>query len=261
MRMMTWNIKTGGVDRGQRFRLPDIAEVIRAEKPDVLALQELRDFTRNDGRRMNELAGAVGMTAHLARSAFGMPVAVLVRAPLRITHTASVTWRLHHAAAVAVVDTGSAPLTVISAHLDPFWPYRRMREARWLAARYVKGSHVVLAGDLNGLDPVGDHTEALASQHSLFRRRHLHADGSVDSRAVAALGEAGLVDLWGTAGSGDPRTVPTTRGGGREFGGMRLDYVLATPEVAGGAHDMRVIRGGATEHASDHYPVRVELDL
>ncbi|WIM95033.1 endonuclease/exonuclease/phosphatase family protein [Actinoplanes oblitus] len=261
MRFMTWNIKTGGVDRGRRIRLPAIAEVIAAEKPDVLTLQELRDFHRHDGRRMADLAGAVGMTAHLARSGFGMPVAVLVREPLRITHTASVTWRLHHAAAVAVVDTGSVPLTVISTHLDPFWPYRRMREARWLAARYVTGSHVVLAGDLNGLDPAGDHTEALASQPSMFRKRHLFPDGRVDSRALAAFGSAGLVDLWGPAGSGDGRTVPTTQGGGREFGGMRLDYVLATPAVAEKAHDMRVLRGGPTEHASDHYPVRVDLDL
>ncbi len=254
---MTWNIKTGGVDRGQRFRLPAIAEVIAAEKPDILALQELRDFSRHDGRRMNELAGAVGMTAHLARSMIGMPVAVLVRDPLRMTHTASVTWRLHHAAAIAVIATGSGPLTVVSAHLNPFSPYRRMREARWLAAHYVRpDSRTVVAGDLNGLDPAGDHTEALASQHPLFRKRHLHRDGTVDTRAVAAFG---LVDLWRTAGGGDGRTVPTTQGGGREFGGMRLDYVLATESVAEHAHDMRVIRGGPAEHASDHYPVRVDL--
>ncbi|AEV87673.1 endonuclease [Actinoplanes sp. SE50] len=261
MRMMTWNIKTGGVDRGHRFRLPAIAEVIAAEKPDILTLQELRDFQRGGERRMHELASAVGMTPYLARSGFGMPVGVLVRDPLRITRTTGVTWRLHHAAAVVVVATPSGPLTVISAHLDPFSPYRRMREARWLAARHARSARVLLAGDLNGLDPVSDHTEALASQQSMFRKRHLYPDGTVDSRALAAFGDAGLVDLWSRAGSGDGRTVPTTEGGGREFGGMRLDYVLATPAVADGAHDMRVVRGGAAEHASDHYPVRVDLDL
>lgn len=261
MRFMTWNIKTGGVDRGRRFRLPDIAEVIAAEKPDILALQELRDFTRDHHRRMTDLAGAVGMTPYLARSGLGMPVAVLVRDPLRITHTASVTWRLHHAAAVVVVETGSGPLTVVSAHLNPFSPYRRMREARFLAARYAHTERMLLAGDLNGLDPVGDHTEALASQPSMFRKRHLYPDGRVDSRALAAFSAAGLVDLWPTAGSGDGRTVPTTQGGGREFGGMRLDYVLATPAVAATAQDMQVLRTTPTEHASDHYPLRLNLTL
>ena len=36
----------------------------------------------------------------------------------------------------SVVPTAAGPVTVISTHLNPFSPYRRLREARWLAARY-----------------------------------------------------------------------------------------------------------------------------
>jgi exodeoxyribonuclease-3 len=72
---------------------------------------------------------------------------------------------------------------------------------------------------------------------------------------------AGLEDLWTVAGAGDGRTAPTTAGGGHEFSGMRLDYVLGSAAVAGPAEDMRVVRGGAAEYASDHYPVTVELAL
>ena len=61
------------------------------------------------------------------------------------------------------------------------------------------------------------------------------------------------------AGSGPPLTVPTTKGGGREFSRMRLDYVLASPSLVEGASGMVVVRGDETEFASDHYPVRVEL--
>ena len=252
---MTWNIKTGGFDR-HGDRLAAITAVIRREQPDVLALQELRDFGRDEGRRMRLLADAVGMEPHLARSAFGQPVAVLVRPPLRITARSAVTWRLHHAAAVATVG----PLTVVSAHLNPFAPYRRYREALWLAARHHPArGQVIVAGDLNGLAPGVDHTATLAAQPMLFRRRHLTADGGADTRAVGAFLDAGFADLWP---AGDPGlTVPTTRGGGREFSRMRLDYVLASPAVAEAAHDMRVVRGDETEYASDHYPLRVDLDL
>ena len=256
VRMMSWNIRTGGGDR-----LPAIVQVINEQRPDILALQELRDFQRHDDRRMREVAEAVGMTAHLARSLLGQPVAVLVRPPLRISRGSAVTWRLHHAASIAELDTAAGPLTVISAHLNPFWPYRRMREARWLAARYAGREPVLVAGDLNGLAPDEDHTAALAGQPPLFRKRHIFPDGTVDSRAVGAFLAAGLVDLWKTAGEGDGLTVPTTRGGGREFGAMRLDYVLASASLAGRAREMRVVRGGATEYASDHYPVRVDLTL
>jgi exodeoxyribonuclease-3 len=256
LRVMTWNIKAGGDGR-----LGMIASVIEHERPHILALQELRDFDRNGGRRMTGLADAIGMTSHLARSAFGQPVAVLVRPPLRIAGRATVRWRLHHAAAVALVATGRGPLTVVSAHLNPFSPYRRMREACWLAARYASARrHVVLAGDLNALDPGADHADELARLPALYRRRHQDPTGAADTRAIAAFGAAGLVDLWPRVGAGDGRTAPTSAGGGAEFSGMRLDYVLATASAAEHARAGHVARGGAAEHASDHYPVVVDFE-
>ncbi|MEU4427487.1 endonuclease/exonuclease/phosphatase family protein [Actinoplanes sp. NPDC024001] len=254
LRVMTWNVRTGGGDR-----LPAIIEVVRAARPDILALQELRDFHRYDQSRMRSFAGAVEMVPHLARSVLGQPVAVLVRAPLRILRTASVTWRLHHAAAVVDVATGSGPVRVVSTHLNPFWPYRRMREARWLAARYFS-DRALMMGDMNGLDPHGDHTEVLAALPSLYRRRHLGPDGKADTGALEAFATAGFTDLWRAVGEGPGETVPTTGLRGPEFGSTRLDYVLAGPALARRARTMRVIRGGSAEHASDHYPVVAELE-
>jgi exodeoxyribonuclease III len=261
VRVMTWNIKTGGVDKGLGSRLAPIAAVVNRELPDILAMQELRDFDRGDNRRMREFAESVGMTAHLASSTFGQPVAVLVRPPLRITGTKAVRFRLHHAAAVAQVPTDLGQLTVVSTHLNPFSPYRRMREALWLAARHsAKKRPVLLAGDLNGLDPGTDHAAEIARLDSRYQRRHLAPDGSVDTRAVQALLDAGFTDLWTKAGEGAGATAPTSAGG-PEFSGMRLDYVLASGQVASRAHAARVIRGGEAEYASDHYPVAVDLDL
>ncbi|WP_229069688.1 endonuclease/exonuclease/phosphatase family protein [Actinoplanes sp. DH11] len=290
---MTWNIRTGGGDR-----LPAIIEVVRAVRPDILALQELRDFPGYGDRRLTGLATAVGMTAHLVRSVFGQPVAVLVRPPLRIARRSGVRWRLHHAAAEATVPTTAGPLTVVSTHLNPISPYRRMREARFLAARHAGRGLTVITGDLNGLAP-GD-PAPLADLPAVYRRRHLGPDGEPDTRAVAAFLSAGFTDLAGTDLAGtdlpgsdlpgsdlagtdlagtdlpgsrdlgitdlggtaaDLSTVPTTGLAAAEFGRMRLDYVLAAPAVAARAHDLHVIRGGAAEHASDHYPVRVDLDL
>jgi exodeoxyribonuclease-3 len=256
LRLMTWNIKNGGGDR-----LPAIIQVIRAEQPDILCLQELQHFQRYGQRRMRELAWAVGMTAHLAPPGFAQPVAVLVREPLRIVKRSRVRWRLHHAVAIAEIATTAGPLTAVSAHLNPFSPSRRVREARWLAARYASPNGLTLiAGDMNGLDPEGDHAAALAAQPPLYRRRHLGPDGRPDTRAIAAFRAAGFTDLWHTVGEGDGRTVPTGFAG-REFGTVRLDYMLAGPALAARARTLRVIRDETTEHASDHYPVRADVDL
>ncbi|GAA4929419.1 endonuclease/exonuclease/phosphatase family protein [Actinoplanes utahensis] len=256
VRLMTWNIKNGGGDR-----LPAIIEVIRDERPDVLCLQELQHFQRYGGRRMRELADATGMTAHLARSLFAQPVAVLVREPLRIIRRVSITCRLHHAAAVAVIGTPAGTLTAISAHLNPFSPQRRYREARWLAARYASArSMVFIAGDMNGLDPDGDHEAELAAQPSLYRRRHLGPDGTQDTRAIAAIRSEGFTDLWHAVGEGDGRTVPTGFAG-REFGAVRLDYLLASPPLTARARRLWTVRDDRTDHASDHYPVRADIDI
>jgi exodeoxyribonuclease-3 len=122
---------------------------------------------------------------------------------------------------------------------------------------------VLLAGDLNSLDPDTDHTARLAALSGPYDRRHLAEDGTADTRAIAAFRQAGFVDLWPATGEGSGLTVPTTAGGGHEFSaaGMRLDYVLASPAVAARATKARVLRGAEAEYASDHYPLLVELDL
>ncbi|MFU8875814.1 endonuclease/exonuclease/phosphatase family protein [Micromonospora sp. SL4-19] len=263
LRVMTWNILTGGRDRDGTDRWDRIVAVVAAQRPDVLALQELRGLHRD--RRMAELAGRLGMVPHLARSCFGQPVAVLVRAPLRVLRSGRVRRPFHHAAARVQVATGAGPLTVFSTHLNPYSGGRRRMEADWLAVaiRRTGGPLALLAGDLNTLDPAVDHTARLAGLPTLYRRRHLRRDGrTVDTRAVSRLLDAGLVDLWHHAGRGEPDgpTVPT-RYGGAEFAATRLDYLLATPELATLTRAVRVVRGGDADTASDHYPVVAELAL
>jgi exodeoxyribonuclease-3 len=229
----------------------------------VLALQELRGLDR--GGRMAELAGRLGMVAHLARSCFGQPVAVLVRAPLRVLRSGRVRRPFHHAAARVEVDTAAGPLTLLSTHLDPYSGGRRRMEADWLAAtlRRTGGPLALVAGDLNTLEPAVDHTARLAGLDDRYRRRHLRRDGrTVDTRAVARLLDAGLVDLWRHTGGTEPAglTVPT-RHGGAEFAAMRLDYLLATPALADLTRAVRVVRDDPADTASDHYPVLADLAL
>ncbi len=262
VRVMTWNIKTGGYDRGGADRLEQVIRVVATQRPDVLGLQELRDFDRSD--RLARLADAIGMRPYLARSCFGQPVALLVRPPGRVTRAAPVRRPFHHAAQRVVVSTDAGPLTVLTAHLNPYSGTRRRFEAGWLAGaiRHAPGPMVVLMGDLNSLDPGPDHADRIGRLAPAYRARHLRRDGrTVDTRTIARLHRAGLVDLFRTvAPDGEGLTAPTAAGG-VEFSGMRLDYILGTPSVAALIRDCRVIRGGEAEHASDHYPVVADLAL
>ncbi|MEV1315159.1 endonuclease/exonuclease/phosphatase family protein [Micromonospora arborensis] len=265
LRVMTWNIRTGGRDRGGSDRLDQVVQVVDEQAPDVLALQELRGFDR--GGLLAEVAGRVGMTPHLARSCFGQPVAVLVRPPYQVIDAGTLRRPFHHAAARVVVATSAGPFTVLGTHLYPYSGGRRRMEADWLvsAVRRAPGPLTLVTGDLNSLDPTVDHTERLAGMPALYRRRHLRrSGGTVDTRAIGRLLAADLVDLWPSGNVGAPeaagRTVPT-RFGGAEFAGMRLDYLLGTHAVAQRLRECRVIRGGAADTASDHYPLLATLDL
>ncbi|MGY3519882.1 endonuclease/exonuclease/phosphatase family protein [Micromonospora sp. PTRAS2] len=268
LRVMTWNIKTGGRDRTGPGRLDRVARVVAAHRPDLLAAQELRGF--DSGGVLAGFAAAVGMEPYLARSCFGQPVAVLARPPLRVVAAGPVRRPFHHAAVRVTVATDAGPLTMIGAHLDPYSGLRRRVEAGWLAGAVGRapgagrGALALLAGDLNTLAPGVDHTDRVARLPAAYRRRHLRRDGrTVETRAVARLAAAGLVDLYAALAPADDEgpTAPTRHGGGAEFSGMRLDYLLGTPALAGLARSCVVVRGGDTEYASDHYPVLADLDL
>ncbi|WP_406107938.1 endonuclease/exonuclease/phosphatase family protein [Micromonospora globbae] len=262
LRVMTWNIRTGGRDGDGTDRRDAIVEVISAERPDVLLLQELRGFGA-DGV-LDTFADRLGMRPHLARSCLGQPVAVLVRPPLRTLAAGPLRRPFHHAAARVVLATDAGPLTVLGTHLSPYSGGWRRVEVDWLAraVRRAPDGLALVGGDLNSLDPATDHTARLASLAPPYRRRHLRRDGrTVDTRAVAVLLATGLVDLWRAAGGPDEGlTVPTRHGGG-EFTGMRLDYLLGGPPLAARVRDCRVVRGGVADHASDHYPLVADVAL
>ncbi|WP_347405116.1 endonuclease/exonuclease/phosphatase family protein [Micromonospora sp. WMMD1082] len=250
---MTWNIRTGGQDRGGPDRRDRLARVIAEQRPDVLAVQEL------GGLDVAGFAAAAGLRAYLAGSWLGQPVAVLVRPPWPVLDAAPVRRPFHHSAQRVVLGTDAGPLTVLGTHLHPYSGTRRLVEAGWAAAalRRDRAALALLAGDLNTLDPYAEHADRVGRLPPAYRRRHLRPDGrTVDTRAVARLLATGLVDLAAAAGP----TVPTGHGG-VEFADMRLDYLLGTSALAARCTGARVVRGGDAEHASDHYPVLAEFDL
>jgi endonuclease/exonuclease/phosphatase family metal-dependent hydrolase len=255
--VLTYNLRHGGGDR-----LPAIAEVIAAQRPDVVAVQELGPPAPGTLRR---LGAALGMRGYAGRGwpgLWGQPVGVLLRPELRVLAAGRVPGAFHHGAVRVVIDTDRGALAVLSAHLCPYTGWGRLVEARRLARVAGPARAVLLLGDLNSLDPWRDHAATAAALPARYRTRHLRADGSVDTRAVAALVRAGFTDLFRAVGSGRADTVPT-RYAGREFAdaGMRLDYALGTAPVARVARDCRVVDDPAAHTASDHYPVRITLDL
>ena len=228
LRVLTYNIHHGeGVDG--KLDLARIAGVITAQKPDLVAVQEVDVKTQRTGGvdQAAELAKLTGM--HVA---FGRTIdyqggqygnAVLSRFPIvkREAHPLPGDEAAERRGALAVVvrpwgERGAA-VTFVGTHFDHQREPDRVRQAGEVNRLFVKedGAPVVLAGDLNAVP------------------------GSEPMRA--------LLKQWAdVAGADGGATVPA------EKPRRRIDYVLLRP--TGG---WRVVETKVVEEAvaSDHRPV------
>src|SRR5947209_13195552 len=142
MRLLTYNIHkgVGGADR--RYRLDRVVDVIRAEQPDLVCLQEV-DFNVKRSRFDNQpdiLADR--LQAHTALYQLNHPHReggygnlILSRWPLASRHQLSLRYRRrkNRGAQVVVVDAPEGQFRLVNWHLG-----LAERERRWQVARLLE---------------------------------------------------------------------------------------------------------------------------
>ena len=169
MRLLTWNIAHGrGLARRQSTLSRDqierdlegIAAVLRRERPDVVALQEVDGPSTWSGGfdHLAWLAHAAEMpfrvfgehyVLHFGRSRVTAGTALLSRHPFVSTRCEAFgsAWRDNKGWAAGKVRIRGQEIEVFSVHLDFLNPIVRVRQVRRLAAS-LQGP-AILAGDLN----------------------------------------------------------------------------------------------------------------
>ena len=284
LRVATWNIKHGrGMDG--RLDLERTATVLAALKADIIALQEVDETVRRSGRVDQAAWLAERLEMHASFGAFmdyqggRYGLAILSRFPIEHAET----WRLTDgneprvAQAIQVALPSGDVITGVCVHFD--WVdddgFRFAQASETMARLRELDTPWIVLGDFNALsghDSVA--LTALPEQLEKSRRsdaEHGHVEnlrnGEFDFAVMQSFFDAGLVDLqerfldrapgarWTfTTGiwSEEKRDAPE--------GGTRIDYVLASPEMAGRALGARVVREGVVNRASDHYPVIVDFD-
>lgn len=153
--VMTWNVLFGGQGRFER-----IVALLRAVRPDLLALQECLEWERND--RLQRVAEALGVpaTPEHARLGFARPrgsgacyhVALLSRRPMSDVRVHADPAFLGH----CLVEARVGALRVFATHLDSHHENLRFVEARYLRSLLPPRDELarqpaLLLGDLNSL--------------------------------------------------------------------------------------------------------------
>jgi endonuclease/exonuclease/phosphatase family metal-dependent hydrolase len=161
MRLLSYNIHKGIGGRDRRYRLERIIQVIEAENPDFICLQEVdRHLARSrHDDQPGKLSQALRATAHLYQlnvrfDTGGYGNLVLSRWPFRSSHQISLRLkrRKPRGAQIAVVETPEGPLHLVHWHLglaerERHWQVRHFFEH----ALFQEAAHLptLIVGDFN----------------------------------------------------------------------------------------------------------------
>ena len=244
----TWNIKGGGMDAGDDARLRRQMALLAGLGLSGAAIQECKDWERENFRTFHLAERLLGMRGFLSRSAHhGCHLAVFIRegAGLRVTeqrHEHGNEW-WHGVACVLVEAAGFLqPLQLASCHLAPSSPERRLAEAEAFAL-VAERAPLIVGGDWNALPACDPEPSGPVSGK---QRRKL------DRRPSEALEEIGLLDVG--AHKGD--TTPTV--GHASKLPYRCDRIYTSlPAAAITSHEVIT----AADEESDHRPVVAEFDF
>ena len=240
MRVLSYNIWDGGGDR-----LPAIADVIRAERADAVALQEATPESAA------ELARELGMELAfgVGNSIFDLHVAWLSRLPVR-----SATNHRLPTLSKSLLEIDLDGLRLFTTHLaSQHEEHAYPRRAEVLAILDVLGAVAephLFVGDFNALQPDDELGEPPPGV--VPRGDALPGAARV---VLAPLREAGYVDCFRALHPSEPGcTYPA------HAPWLRIDYVFAAAALAPRLRACRVASEGPAAAASDHLPVSAAFD-
>lgn len=254
MRLLTYNIREGGVGRAEQ-----LAEVIAAANADVVALQEARDPAV-----VERIAQIAGFASHGSRRAHS--TGFLSRVPV-VDYGWKHPPRTRHAVLEVSLADGLPRLFVVHlrAWFSNYMERRRLGELRGvldgIRAQLKREDNSfafhMVAGDFNALAP-GEAFDP--SPMPAWIRGMVWLNGrDIARHSIEMMGAEGYVDAW-RAVHPDAMKEP-----GYTFPvwnpHVRLDYVFTPREFARRIAKCEVCRTPPARTASDHYPLLVELSF
>ena len=235
MRLLSWNIHKGIGGRDRRYSLTRIIDVIEAENPDLVCLQEVDRLVRRSGfddqprllARALRCHAVFQATVPVGRGGYGN--LVLSRWPVASRHRLSLRRgaRKPRGAQLLVIDTPEGPLHLVHAHLG-----LAERERHWQVGR-ILGHMLFRSADRHPTVIVGDFND--------WR----------DTLAAGALAASGFRQV--TSPPGRFRTFPAWL----TVGALDKAFVRGDVEV----RHARVVRTSLAKVASDHLPLVVDFHV
>jgi exodeoxyribonuclease-3 len=263
LRLMTYNILQGGIGREDL-----ILEVIEANQPDIIILQEL-----NNPLLLKDLAAKLKMhmffaKANLQLTKFGNTfklgrrnIGVLSRFPIIAANSYN-PFPIRRTLLEATIEyKPGQQLTVFGIHLTASLVLTAELWRSWEVTTILQrvkthqSQMSVLAGDFNTL---AKNDLALTKEFPKWLKLSLALQaGKIYRLALAKIKQDGFIDCYRSLHPTETGlTLPTPKPN------TRLDYIFASPKFASYLKSCQVVASPASVHqASDHYPVIAGFDL
>jgi endonuclease/exonuclease/phosphatase family metal-dependent hydrolase len=241
MKVLSYNIRMGGEDR-----LPDLGQIIRKAKPDVVALLEANSLANAE-----RLANTLSMHLTFGESNGKFHVAWLSHLPVLRSENHRLPILAKTLLEIVVLWKGGM-VRLFATHLasshDRVQPVEEVVSILDLLSPLAGEPHL-LVGDFNSLapgDPVGTPPPGVEAWGDAARNAPRHTIGLIMG--------AGYVDCYRSL---HPRSPGYTYPANQPW--LRLDYVFASPPMAARLTACEVIRTMSAKQASDHFPIWAEF--
>lgn len=260
-KVITYNVYRGGEDR-----LPLIRELLIAEAPDVLAIQEACGW-RESGR-FEEIGEALGIPAEQrfyfdanerSKSGRVYNMAVYTKIPARIESVEMDPERIWHVSPHLVLQT-PMPLHIFPVHFSPKTEDFRLGEARRITEALRKTNEPMVAlGDFNSLSPDDPYDSALNDRLSHYEITKFGNPARFE--VIAQMQRAGFLDSFRAQPGADGKLhiTVTEASEDRDHLDLRLDYIFISKHLQPLLQRVRVIDSEKSRKASDHFPVVAEF--
>lgn len=268
LRVLTYNVFDGFDWRRDTQREQATADWIESMAPDIVAFQELNGFTE---ATLLEFARTYGHDYAVMLKEDGYPVGVTSRRPIEVKS------RLREGLWHGMLHVVTYGIDLFVVHLSPADVEYRMREARILS-EYMRdvlpeeGGLYLVAGDFNAHSPFDAHVLQQRNDYLNMLQRstgqsahtNLRENRFFDFSVMSIFLGYPLIDIHERTVAPEARfTFPTpilisqwresfdhvvrTR--------IRIDYMLASTELAEDLLEATIINYGEPDRLSDHYPL------
>ncbi len=251
MRLVSYNILDGGEGRAD-----PIAEVLLAQKPDIVVLVEA-----DDPAVVEHVAQRLNMN-HFHASAGTHAGAILSRWEMVDTQNLTINnghW-MNAFLSAKVIDPNGVAWPIVGVHFAAHACEEReqMREKQ-LAALFeritpLKGQPHIIAGDFNSNTP----TQLIEPEKCSQRTQEdwTANGGSIPRRVIQKLLDAGYIDTFHAL---SPEAANTTGTYTTQFPGQRIDYIFTHGYDRSRIRAAWIEQDRLAKYASDHFPVGVEI--